>query len=145
MRGTNHDARRLPPVARLARSTLVLATLVLATLALTVLAAGGCGGGEGTTAPDGPDGLRLWIDDGPDKPRTTIQIELETAGWLTLTVRDTEGGLVRLLVDQQLPAGRHQVAWSGDDDAGDRVASGPYWAVAATADGREAIAMMLIK
>ena len=135
MRGTNHDARRLPPVALLALTTLVL----------TMLAAGGCGGGEGTTAPDGPDGLRLWIDDGPDKPRTTIQFELETAGWLTLTVRDTEGGLVRLLVDQQLPAGQHQVAWSGDDDAGDRVASGPYWAVASTADGREAIAMMLIK
>lgn len=129
MRRTRNHAHALP--------CLVLLALILV--------AGGCGRGEQAAAPDAAAGLTMWVDDGPDKPATSIRVTLDEAAWLTLTVRDAGGGLVRVLIDGQRPQGTLTAVWDGRDDDGDLLASGPYWAVAATDDGRQAIAMMMIK
>lgn len=44
-----------------------------------------------------------------------------------LALYDVTGRRVRLLAEGRRPAGRHQVAWDGRDDAGRRVASGIYF------------------
>jgi len=42
-------------------------------------------------------------------------------------VHDIRGRQVKLLSSQQYPAGRHEVAWNGDDSQGRRVESGTYF------------------
>lgn len=87
----------------------------------------------------------LTINDGPDKPSTTIQITIETPMKVMLDIRDVNSGQVRLLLDRDLDTGPHNLVWDGRDNDGVTVASGPYWAVLSSEDGVEAIAMMMIK
>jgi flagellar hook assembly protein FlgD len=54
---------------------------------------------------------------------------------VTLRVYDVTGGLVTTLLDRDVAAGAHQVAWLGRDDAGRTVPAGLYVAeVVAGAD-----------
>jgi hypothetical protein len=63
----------------------------------------------------------------PFNPRTVIGFSLERAGTARLRIHDAAGRLVRTLRDGgMLPAGRHEVAWEGLDDAGRPVAAGVY-------------------
>ncbi len=62
----------------------------------------------------------------PFNPRTTIPIELDEEARVRLAVYDLRGGLIRVLVDERLPAGRHSVRWDGRGDAGQGVAAGSY-------------------
>ena len=67
----------------------------------------------------------------PFRSGTTITLELaarDAAGRVRLEVFDTAGRRVATLLDGQLPAGRHSIAWSGRDDAGRRSGSGIYFA-----------------
>ena len=43
-----------------------------------------------------------------------------------LAVCDVAGRLVRTLIDGFVPAGEHEAAWDGRDEAGAEVASGVY-------------------
>jgi len=79
----------------------------------------------------------------PFNPRTEVSFDLARAGKVTLRVYDVQGRLVRTLVDGELPAGRHQAAWSGTDDAGQAVASGVFLA-RLTAGGVESRAKLLL-
>ncbi len=62
----------------------------------------------------------------PFNPSTTFAFELRDADVVELVVLDTRGRLVRTLLDGTCPAGRTEVTWRGDDDAGRAVASGTY-------------------
>lgn len=63
----------------------------------------------------------------PFNPRTVIAFSLERAGAARLRIHDAAGRLVRTLRDgEALPAGRHEAAWEGLDDAGRPVAAGVY-------------------
>lgn len=62
----------------------------------------------------------------PFSPRTSIGFTLATSGPVVLAVCDVAGRLVRTLVDGLVPAGEHEVAWDGRDEAGSEVASGVY-------------------
>ncbi len=62
----------------------------------------------------------------PFNPRTTVSFDLAAAGRVTLDVFDLRGRLVRTLVDERLPAGRHDVLWDGRDAGGRETASGVY-------------------
>ena len=43
-----------------------------------------------------------------------------------LSVFDARGRIVDILIDEQLPAGPHQVTWIGLDNAGRNAPSGTY-------------------
>ena len=65
----------------------------------------------------------------PFNPSTTMHFDVPAAEHLArvhLAVYDMSGRLVRILVDRDLPAGRHRAEWNGTDDGGRRVASGVY-------------------
>ncbi len=55
---------------------------------------------------------------GPSTPRNCmVGFSLEQATAVRLEVRDVTGAVVRVLVDDVLPAGQHDVLWRGLDDA----------------------------
>lgn len=63
----------------------------------------------------------------PFNPRTNIRFELDRRTGVRLAIFDLAGRRVRtLLGGGQLSAGRHDVAWTGDDDRGRSLPSGVY-------------------
>ncbi len=62
----------------------------------------------------------------PFNPSTTISFALPEPGRTRLSVYDVNGSLVRVLVDETVVAGHHQVTWHGRNEAGHAVASGIY-------------------
>ena len=119
-------------------------------IALAVVLGSGLVTGTGcseraVTSPSDSEYVRLWIDDGPDKPATTIRISVSETMWISLTIRDPEGGQVRMLLEEVVAAGEYAVVWNAKDDAGEVVASGPYWAVLTDGGGLKVRAMMLVK
>jgi alkaline phosphatase len=62
----------------------------------------------------------------PFNPQTTIAFNLPRNEQVRLNIFDVQGHLVRTLVDGVRGEGQHTVVWSGDDNAGQRVASGTY-------------------
>lgn len=71
----------------------------------------------------------------PFNPRTTLRFRLEAPARATLEVHDLAGRLVRRLLQAELAAGEHEVAWDGLDEAGRGVASGQYVARLRAGDG----------
>jgi choice-of-anchor B domain-containing protein len=63
----------------------------------------------------------------PFNPSTVITFELASRAWARLRVFDVSGAMVKSLVDDRLPAGRHSAAWDGTDGHGRAVASGVYY------------------
>ena len=63
----------------------------------------------------------------PFNPATTIRFELASPGPVTLAVYDVGGRLVRLLVDHDMEAGRHEAVWDGRAAGGAAAASGVYF------------------
>jgi hypothetical protein len=62
------------------------------------------------------------VSPNPFNPKATIEFALERGGPVTMKIYNLGGQLVRTLVAQEMPAGRHSVTW----DAG-REASGVYF------------------
>lgn len=63
----------------------------------------------------------------PSRSSITAAFNLPGEGKVRLAVYDLRGALVRTLVNDRLPAGKHQVVWDGRDDLGRPVASGVYF------------------
>jgi hypothetical protein len=66
------------------------------------------------------------IHPNPFNPHTTIAFEVAHEGHVRLGVYNVRGELVRMLVNEERPAGRHESVWDGRDDLGASVASGVY-------------------
>jgi hypothetical protein len=64
----------------------------------------------------------------PFNPRTEIAFELDRASSCRLTVFDLQGRQVASLVDGELEAGTHRVAWQATDAQGNPLPSGVYFA-----------------
>jgi hypothetical protein len=62
----------------------------------------------------------------PFNPRTEILYELAAPTRVHLRIYNLRGQLVRDLVDEPMPAGRHRALWQGNDSRGHAVASGTY-------------------
>lgn len=76
-----------------------------------------------------PPATRLFpVQPNPFNPTATIRYELARSARVTLDVYDAGGRLVRVLVQNDMPAGLHHVTWHGDDARRQRVASGVYFA-----------------
>ncbi len=63
----------------------------------------------------------------PFNPVTSIQFTMKEKGFVTLSVYDVTGRLVKTLVNNVRDAGRHEVLWDGRDEKGFKVASGVYF------------------
>jgi 1,4-alpha-glucan branching enzyme len=95
-------------------------------MAFVVLQAGGVqtDAGEGRT----PDINRLEQNyPNPFNPATTISFTSAGSGPVSLRIFDVSGRLVRTLVDEIYPGGRHEILWNGRNDMGETAASGVYF------------------
>jgi hypothetical protein len=81
----------------------------------------------------------------PFNPATTIKYGLPSAGHVLLCVYDVAGRLVRTLIDGNRPAGWHEAAWDGLDEAGRPAASGVYFCRLASPRSRHTIKMILLR
>ena len=60
-------------------------------------------------------------------PTTTIRFSLAGAHHVSLRIYDVSGRLIRNLVSDVYPKGRHQVRWDVKTDRGEGAASGVYF------------------
>jgi hypothetical protein len=86
---------------------------------------------EATTAVGGEPlpTAGLWLAPGapnPFNPSTTLSFLVPARTPVRLAIHDVQGRLVRLLVDEVLPAGQHAVEWDGRDGRGQELATGVY-------------------
>lgn len=63
----------------------------------------------------------------PFNPETTIKYKLPTAGHVRLSIYNTLGHEVRVLVDGVQSASQHSAIWNGRDDRGNSMPSGVYF------------------
>jgi len=81
----------------------------------------------------------------PFNPSTTIHYTLPKSGQVGLRIYDLRGRLVKVLVDEYLADGRHEVLWDGTDNCGQHVASGAYIYRLNAGGQRDSGRMMLVK
>jgi hypothetical protein len=81
--------------------------------------------------PKGPPGFYALAAGSPNPfvTTTTIAFGLPEGGATKLTVFDVNGRHVITLLDEELPAGRYSMCWSGRDEHKERVSTGIYFAV----------------
>jgi flagellar hook assembly protein FlgD len=65
----------------------------------------------------------------PFNPGTTLSFELPETQQVRLTVYDLRGQAVKILVDNELEAGRHTINFDGKNTGGVRLSSGIYYIV----------------
>jgi hypothetical protein len=102
------------------------------------------------TGVEPPDGevLRTGLQanyPNPFNPQTRVEFTLADRSQVRLEVFDAQGRLVRALVDEALPAGRHQAIWDGTDLGGRRMASGLYFYRLRAGDYESVKKMTLVK
>ncbi|MDY0109355.1 MAG: FlgD immunoglobulin-like domain containing protein [Candidatus Krumholzibacteria bacterium] len=81
----------------------------------------------------------------PFNPLTTIAFDLPRDARVRLRIHDVAGRLVRELVDADLTAGSHRIAWDGTDRAGSRQPSGVYFYQLITPERTATRAMTLVQ
>ncbi len=82
----------------------------------------------------------------PFNPITTIAYDIPEGGAdVNITIYDVAGRMVRELVDEHRSAGTWSVQWNGDDDRGQRVASGVYFYRMRAGEFNETRKMVLLK
>jgi hypothetical protein len=81
----------------------------------------------------------------PFNPHTTLGIALPASAPVRLAVYDSQGRLVRVLIDARLDAGRHAIRWDGRTDLGRAVASGVYYGELRTGDVTLRRKMLLLR
>jgi|GEM_PF-2937694 len=63
----------------------------------------------------------------PFNPLTTISFDLTDAGYTTLNIYNIAGQKIATLVQNELPAGTHNISWNGTTQNGTTVSSGMYF------------------
>jgi hypothetical protein len=81
----------------------------------------------------------------PFNPSTIIRYEVATAGRVRIKVYDVSGALVKVLEDTNLPPGRYEIGWNGENKRGEKVASGVYFYHLQTGGFVQTKKMVLIK
>jgi hypothetical protein len=81
----------------------------------------------------------------PFNPATTIQYSLPTSEYVTISVYNSLGQLVKTLMSEQKPAGEHNVIWDGTNHSGMKVSSGLYLYSIIAGEFRSVKKMLLVK
>lgn len=81
----------------------------------------------------------------PFNPITFISFSLNRQTPVLLEIYNLRGQKINTLVDNNLPAGRHSIAWNGSDSDRKQVASGVYFYRLTSEDHRFTKKMLLIK
>lgn len=81
----------------------------------------------------------------PFNPATTIRFSLPTAGPVRLDVYTLDGRLLMTLIDDEMGAGYHEIAWHGRDNQGQPVASGTYFYRLEAGENSQTRKMVLMK
>ncbi len=81
----------------------------------------------------------------PFNPTTKIAYNLSAQSHVTLTVFDARGRVVRTLVNESRPPGRHTIVWDGRSDRGVEAASGVYFYHIIADDFADAARIVLLK
>ncbi|MCK5126642.1 MAG: T9SS type A sorting domain-containing protein [candidate division Zixibacteria bacterium] len=81
----------------------------------------------------------------PFNPTTRIEYHLTRGGFISLTVFNLSGQVIKSLINKRQPAGTHVAKWDGSNDSGQPVASGIYLYEISSDAKRIAKKMVLIK
>ena len=81
----------------------------------------------------------------PFNPTTTIKFGLRAKGHVSIKIYDVAGRLVRTLVNDVREAGHYNVTWNGENNHGNKVASGVYFFKMNTADYEKTNKMVLMR
>ncbi|MCF7813744.1 MAG: T9SS type A sorting domain-containing protein [Candidatus Cloacimonetes bacterium] len=81
----------------------------------------------------------------PFNPTTTINFGLKEDCKVNITLYNIRGQKVKTLINDNMPAGQHQVIWNGKDDSGKTAASGVYFYKMQTDDFSKIRKAMLLK
>jgi len=81
----------------------------------------------------------------PFNPTTTIRYSVEQAGEIDLKIYNMLGQVVRTLVQCTKLAGDYSIVWDGQDDGGNRVASGHYFYQLKAGEFQSTRRMILLK
>jgi len=94
--------------------------------------------------PEGIGAIALGLPiPNPSSSGATLTLTLRSASHVTAAVYGADGRLVRVLVDERLPAGTHRLSWDGKTLTGARAASGVYF-IRATGGGDAASSKALV-
>ena len=82
-----------------------------------------------TSAPAAPTAVTALSPNRPNpfNPITEIAYTIGQPGPVRLEIFNARGQLLRVLVDEAIPAGQHTVTWDGRTDTGSSAASGTYF------------------
>ncbi len=78
------------------------------------------------TAPEPGGQPMVSVRPNPLRQSGSFVFDLPCPGRARIAIYSVTGQLVRVITDQEYPAGRHQARWDGRDSGGDKVASGVY-------------------
>jgi DNA-binding beta-propeller fold protein YncE len=81
----------------------------------------------------------------PFNPRTTVEFTLAREGHARVMVVNVAGHIVAMLLDRDLPAGRHTVEWDGRTGNGRAAPSGVYFMCVESSRVRESAKMLLVR
>lgn len=81
----------------------------------------------------------------PFNPSTNVSFDLALPGPVRVRIYDFRGRLVRELVNENMPAGRHEVLWDGKTNTGGGAPSGVFFLHFETAGSSETRKMTLLK
>lgn len=101
-------------------------------------------GGAKATAPRAAEALLLPCHPNPFDSRTSVRFELPARLGVSLAVYDVAGRLVRELVTDDMPRGRHVVHWDRITNDGARVPSGVYFVRLKTDEGEASRKVVVI-
>jgi hypothetical protein len=71
----------------------------------------------------------------PFRESTTIRLELDRGGSVSVRVFNVSGALVRTLFSGSLAAGRHDIFWNAKTNQGEAAASGVYFCQVQSSSG----------
>ena len=81
----------------------------------------------------------------PFNASTTIRYQLPTNDSVQLAIYNMAGQKIRTLIDAEVAAGRHALAWDGRDETGQHAASGVYFYQLLTSDFLAAGKMAILR
>jgi len=81
----------------------------------------------------------------PFNPTTSIEFDLVKSGMTELSIYNSNGQLVKSLINSELNAGIHKIVWNGTDNSNTQVSSGTYFYKVTTNNQTQFKRMLMLK